>query len=679
MDFSAGKWIWADDNTVKCDRVIFRRAFTLEKPPKNVRVGACARDEFSLFVNGKPIALGQSGCVEFDISKYLLKGENVIGFDCLYYGERANGYEPPQTSGLIVACPDLDIYSDSAFTVLRPFYKDDGEPKPSGRFRGFNSYTDGSRGELGGVFEAGFGSTLFAPASEYGVGEVIPENDVTNCVYDGVIKVKKMTKTTEGVTNTYVFDIGSERIFYPVIELTAMGTERVELKSDRYIVADSWGSSGAVTGVRGLYVCRNGTQEYVSPMPFRGSALVIVAPATVSVRTVDLRVMSYPARRVLDFDGDSLIKTLIDKCDNTMRACMDGGVLDNSDRDRGCDLLALSNFTRAALYAYDDSILPLVRDAIIKATAGEDAELKNNPLSPFACENVTSSLLFCSEFGAVASYYNRTADIEFVKSVYEKLCNYLLLWEFSDGKLVPRGEEKFADSGYNVDDELIETCLYYSAAEFLCKIASEAGIERYYDELSQRASAIEDNFESEYYKGGYYSSSSVCDERANAFVVLTGLSSVHAPKLRDALCSCNNASPAYEGFVIEALGRAGFASDAKDRLIRRYLGFIESESSVLPEYFFRLGSGCSTLSVSALSAAVEGVLGVHYVSAGRIEVKLPRLASEYRVELPAGNGTLKLALKKDFAVLDNSTGEEIAVSGGDANTAGKGKTKIQLN
>lgn len=49
MDFSESKWIWADDNTVKRDRVIFRRAFTLEKPPKSAILDVCVFDRANIF------------------------------------------------------------------------------------------------------------------------------------------------------------------------------------------------------------------------------------------------------------------------------------------------------------------------------------------------------------------------------------------------------------------------------------------------------------------------------------------------------------------------------------------------------------------------------------------------------------------------------------------------------
>ncbi|WP_251614512.1 hypothetical protein [Pumilibacter muris] len=683
MDFSSSKWIWVSnetgDNTKKCDRVIFRRAFSLEKVPKSATVFACARDTFSIYVNGKPVALGIRGCAGYDVAKYLVKGDNVLGFECLYYGIEANNYCPPETSGFIAACPELQIYSDASFSACRPYSQDAGEPRPSGRFFGFDSYTDGSRGELGGVFSSEYGSTLFAPATEFEQGGEIEGSAPINCEYDGVIKVKKMSKTTEGVTNTYVCDAGGEKIFVPVLELSAMGTEKVEIRSNRYCTPDAWGKSGSCNGVRGIYVCRNGVQKYTSPFPLSGSELIIIAPATVNVKTVDLHVSSYPARRVLELSGNASVKKLIDKCDNTMRACMDGGILNNSDRDRGCDLFALSNFVRSAIFMYDDSVLPLIKHAIQVATENDGDMLVNNALSPLACENPVSSLMFCSRLGALASYYYRTADIELVKNLHGKIGGYLQLWEFEETRLVPRGKEFGADAGYNTDCELIETCLYYSAAKFLLETAADAGADDYVETLESRIKLIEENFCEQYYKGGYFSSGEVCDERANALAVLCGLAGENAKNAKDALRSCENASPAFEGFVIEALGAIGESEEAEKRMLSRFGEFTESESPALPEYFFYAGSACSSLSVSPVSAYVSGVMGLRYTGARKMELIASKREDEWRFEVPAGSGVVRASYKKDSLTVENSAGFDIAASCGNASaTAGKGKTKLQV-
>ncbi len=681
MDFSSSKWIWVSnehgDNTKKCDRVIFRRTFSLEKVPKSATVFACARDTFSMYVNGKPVALGIRGCAGYDVAKHLAKGDNVLGFECLYYGNEANNYRPPATSGFIAACPELQIFSDASFSAYRPYSQDAGEPRPSGRFFGFDSYTDGGRGELGGVFSPEYGSTLFAPATELAAGGELPEAAPVNCEYEGIIKVKKMSKTTEGVTNTFVCDAGGEKIFYPVLELSAMGTEKVEIRSNRYGAPNSWGESGVLNGVRGIYVCRNGVQKYTSPLPLSGSELIIIAPATVTLKTVDLHVVSYPARRVLELSGNPSVKKLIDKCDNTMRACMDGGMLDNSDRDRGCNLFALSNFVRSALCMYDDSVLPLINHAIIKATENEGDVFLDNACSPFENENPVSSLLFCSRLGALAAYYDRTADVELIKRLHGKISGYLQLWEFEEARLVPRGEVLKTDAGYNVDEELIETCLYYSAAKLLSETAVEAGENDYGEALDGRIKLIEENFTQQYYKGGYFSSGQVCDERANALAVLCGLAGENAKNVKDALRSCRNASPAFEGFVLEALGLLGESEEAEKRMLSRYADFIDSDSPALPEYFFYAGSACSTLSVSPVSAYVSGVMGLRYTGAQKIEFAVPARADEWKIEIPAGDGVIKALCKKDAVTLENSAGFDIiAVRGKTSVTAGKGKTKL---
>lgn len=674
-DFTKSVWIWADDNVQTCDRVLFRRTFTLEKPPKRADVSFCARDTASVYINGKPIALGVTGVVTFDVAKYLAKGENVLGFDCLYYGHAANGYEPPATSGLIVASEALGIFSDTQFTAYRPYRIDDGEPHPSGRFFGCNVYTDGSRGELGGVFETAYGSTLFAPATAYEAGTESSESAPVNRVYDGEIKVRKMTKTVEGVTVTYVCDLGGEKTFYPVIELVAMGTERVEVKSDRYISHGAWGEDEVTYGTRGTYVCRNGVQEYACPIPLYGSALIIVAPATVNIRTVDLRVTSYPVRRVLQTDGDARTETLLDKCDNTMRACLDGGVLDNDDRDRGCDLLALSVFARAATLCYDDSVSGVLRHALL--TVAEHGVLADYAGGPRERENAATALLFCSRFGAPAAYYYRTGDEETIKALYPLLFAFVSRWSVQEGRAFPPedAQQRRADAGYNVDEELIETCLYYSAAQFLRETAEIAGAE-YSEELSLAVAEIEENFARNYRKDDCFSSGAVCDERANALAVLCSLAGEDAAVTKDVLLSCHNASPAFEGFVIEALGAVAGANAARERLLRRFQSCIDGDGAVMPEYFFHDGSACSTLSVTPVAAYVCGVAGIKYTGVRKLTVALPSETKDMRLELPAGEGSIKLVVKNGNITVENTSGSEIDIlHDGEIETLAKGKWK----
>lgn len=673
VDFSQSKWIWAEGNETLCDRAVFRRTFSLEKTPKTARVCICARDRVSLYVNGRPVALGVQGCAAYDVAKYLCKGDNVLGFDCLYYGRVANGYVPPATSGLIVASDDLQIYSDKSFSAFRPY----AEPSdtPTGRYFGFDSYVDGGRGELGEVFETSFGSTLFVPATEYGRGGEQEEGAPVNGTYDGTLKVKKMTKTVEGVTCTYVYDIGTETAFYPVLELAAMGTEKVELKSDRYRTPDRAGSNEIVTGVRATYVCRNGTQSYFCPVPLYGSALVITAPATVNIRTADLRVVRYPMSRVLRVEHSDGVQTLLDKCDNTMRACTDGGIFDNSDRDRGTDLFALSVYARAAVYTYGDELMPLLGYEIRRAAES----LCNYAGTPWAEERPIASLLFCSRLGAVAAYYNRTGDTELLTAVYERMCAYVLAWEADDRLLLRTPAGQAADAGFNIDPELIETCLYYSAADFLANAAEEAQCFTYAGELKRRAAALRDTFDTRYYRGGYYSSGTVCDERAVALAVLTGLAAAHEDGLRDALCACHNASPAYEGFVVEALGKLGKPTDAEARLLRRFAGAIQSESPVLREYFFRDGSACSSLAVGAAPAFISGVAGISYTGKQKLRVRLCASSPDCRTEIPAGSGTLKVSVKRGEAVVENGTGLPVSVvTDTQTDEIGKGKSKFSL-
>ena len=135
--FGKSKWIWAKDATKKDSNIILRRVFSFaDKPPARAFCRAAADTHYYLYVNGAAVVWegglnrGKTAYYdEFDIAKYLVKGNNLITVYCRYFGNDGRDLTTSGRAGFIFECNDLNIYSDDSFTVYEnPAYK---KPSPS--------------------------------------------------------------------------------------------------------------------------------------------------------------------------------------------------------------------------------------------------------------------------------------------------------------------------------------------------------------------------------------------------------------------------------------------------------------------------------------------------------------------------------------------------------------------
>ena len=94
--FGKSKWIWAADATKKNSNIILRRTFSFgqDRPPSRAVCRAACETHYYMFVNGNAVVwegglnrTAKSAYYdEFDIGKYLVKGDNVIVVHCSYFG-----------------------------------------------------------------------------------------------------------------------------------------------------------------------------------------------------------------------------------------------------------------------------------------------------------------------------------------------------------------------------------------------------------------------------------------------------------------------------------------------------------------------------------------------------------------------------------------------------------------
>lgn len=125
----------------------------------------------------------------------------------------------------------------------------------------------------------------------------------------------------------------------------------------------------------------------------------------------------------------------------------------------------------------------------------------------------------------IAEYVNLTGDDTVMAAAFEPVVRYLMLWDMDDtGRLLPRkGNWRWFDHLFNVDDTVLEHALYYSALGFAQRMAAYTGCTAYDDWLEQRREGIRTAFARDFWKGRYFTSGSHADDRANAIAVLAGL------------------------------------------------------------------------------------------------------------------------------------------------------------
>ncbi len=199
--------------------------------------------------------------------------------------------------------------------------------------------------------------------------------------------------------------------------------------------------------------------------------------------------------------------------------------MDCPDRERGQWIGDVSVQAPQVFFVFDEKAKKLLKKSIldfIRLRKG-DVLVGNVPGEHFS-ELPSQSLVAISEFGLLAEYYNYSLDPEIPELVLEPIVNYLKLWRIDEkGLLVGReGNWRWFDHLWNVDEDVLENCLYVSACKFALRMAELCGNHEHDAFLKQRSESLTALIEENFWKGQYYSSRDFVDDRANAIAVLSG-------------------------------------------------------------------------------------------------------------------------------------------------------------
>ncbi len=729
--FENCKWIWADKNDLKNDWVIFRRKFTLEKPPKSAIVRIAVSDKYNLYVNGKLVVFdggleresthGNGYYDEFDAGEFLTKGDNVFAVQCHYLGTGGGNSIASAPAGLIFECPELSIVSDKEFTVYRSSaYSDTATDKPSGLYAAYNLRYDVTKeGQIDGVYDAAYGANIFEPATEYApyggepYGNLV-QRPIPMFAFTPSRKVKKVWRESVGEYDLVTAELGEYCSFAPIVDVTASsGQAEIEIYSDRYECLDTGSTvSERYLNQRIEYVCKEGAQTFSSPIFLSGSQIIVKLPQNVKLNGVSYIKTGY------DFSGENQsgnsggfacgiedLEVLGDKAVVTLENCMRGTFYSTPERDRAMFPGNLSAMAWLCAYTMTDEAQLLVKKCIDDYIEFSRASVLYGCVPGISPIEVPSqNLIALSERGFIAAYYDRTGDAETLKKCVKPMAEYLMLFERgADGLIVSRkGDKQWFDNGENIDAKLIENAAYYSALKFLKYACEKAELKVCDGFIKERMREISEAFES-FYKGAGYTSKGFFDDRANAWAVISGLAKPeHYPQLTKLLAGTFNASPYMENYVIDALMYMGAVKEAVMRMRCRYFAMSDADYPTLPEDFFtgaslyceaKDGAGnlynpsgalCYGSTGGVVNNLYKYLAGVTYRGGNRVEIRPNVVLSgplSYTVTVNGGeiSGTYKKSRDKCEIIINNrSEVEAVVIKGNEEIKLKAGKNKLQF-
>lgn len=602
--FSLAKWIWPENNFQKNQRANFFFEADITVLPEKVNIMIGCETKYRMFVNQKPVVLdgglfreSKPGCGwydEVDIRDSLNAGHNEISVQVWYYGNggRNNSFCPKP--GLILSCPELNIYTNvrTMCYIDNAYYTTD-KSIPSYLYGGDNTAYNGQirefslcprKDEARNAVEIGnYGDAPW--------GELI-KREVPQLFFTDRIPCKYTRQQDK-----YIVKLPYAMHFSPYIKLEASGGEIVDIRSDRYVVKGGPGDSNEYNGHRAEYICRPGMQEFEMFDWIFGETIEFTVPDNVRVTELGYRESGYNSKVTSTFwCNDEDVNTLFEKCARTLKVCMRENYMDCPDRERGQWIGDVSVQAPQVVYLLDKNGLLLLRKAIcdfINLRKG-DRLVGNVPGDNFS-ELPSQSLNAISHLGMIATYYEATGDKSILELAFEPAIRYLMLWQTdSDGVVLPRrGDWEWYDHLYNQDKEILNICWYYSALRFAVTMAEELNNHNYDEFITGRKSAIEQVFEKRYWNSTekYFTSGSVADDRANAMAVLSGLCSEDKySDIRYLLMSVFNSSTYMENYVLIALCEMNCKEDAIKRMMCRYQPLIRSKNSTLWEDFFHTGT-----------------------------------------------------------------------------------------
>ena len=604
--FENAKWIWYGDKSEKGQHVNFFFGVTVEDDKDNVIFNIACETKYYLHINNKLVVFdgglfreSVKGCGYYDsidITRYIHSGYNDFAIEVIYYGNGGRNNSFCKSAGLIFECKELNLFSDErVLAESDKAYVSPSSKEPTFLYGGNHTAFDA---QVHPFFEhpiktddASF-ATVLGSIGDEPWGEMLPR-PIPLIDFDD-ITVASFTADD----NVYKVRLPYAMHFSPYFRINAKIGTQVTVYSDRYRVNGGPGDDhNTYYGHRAEYYCCDGEQEFELRDWLFGEEIIFNVQGDAEIIRLGYRESQYPASVTTTFKSDDpFVNKVFEKAVRTLKVCMRENFMDCPDRERGQWIGDVSVQAPQVVYLLDGNGMLLLKKAIydfINLRKG-DVLVGNVPGDNF-CELPSQSLNAISKYGMIATYYEATEDISVLKLAFEPAIRYLMLWDTDDDGVVLRrvGGWEWYDHLYNVDNELLNVCWYYSALEFAQRMADVLENHNYDEFISNRMKAIEECFVKRYWneKWKCFASGDFVDDRANAMAVLSGLCDKERyPYIKLILESVFNSTTYMENYVLCALCEMGYKESAFKRMMCRYQPLINSPNSTLWEDFFRLGT-----------------------------------------------------------------------------------------
>lgn len=682
--FGKSKWIWAADAVKKNSNIILRRlvSFGQNKPPQRALCRAACNTHYYLYINGNAVVweggLNRSNergyYDEFDIAPFLSKGDNVIVVFCQYFGNEGTDLVCAKRAGFIFECNDLEVYSDSSFTVYEnPAYK---MPRLTNcRYAGYGVLYDAAlEGPIQNVYDPSFNISQFVPATEH---DVYPDDE------NGVLtsrpfplpkfsaqpvsgKIKRVTDQFNG--DTYIVSLPRYMRVTPYMEVAGNGQEKITITTDRTQCMGGFADEMSTYVSHSVeYITKPTLNIYDGMLPMTGNTLIFSMPRSVKVMKLGYREIRYAPDPTCIYQSDEFSETIFQKGLNTLFACMGSTLMDTPERERTMWLGDAGIMARAAYLASSGgaAFVKKTIDDILEYARG--GTLYSCVPGNLAVDIPAQGLVALSEYGIFGAYYNYVGDLDLFRANFEAMCNYLLDWGMTENGVEPReGTLRFYDNLYNTDMQLLENALYYNACKFMREVGERIGYHDFDENFEDIMGNIADYIESTWDGHGYNSDGGNYDDRANAFIVLSGL----VPDERKAamsrlLSAVVNASPYMEWAVLQALCELGRRDLARARFESRYALAAKSDSTTLGEDFNGYGTSCQGYQSATVFEAIELFGGIKVMRGASAITITPDFTAQkdFRAKIELVSGRLEVRYKyspvKSDIIVENGTSAKV--------------------
>ena len=672
--------------------ICFRKTLNLKDNPENAMVKIACDSKYWLWINGElAIFEGQlkRGPTPEDtyydtlnISPFLKKGENTVAVLVWYFGKHGFSHNNSGKAGLIFDA-DIDgnrFISDSTWKVkLHPAYGKTGEPHPNFRLPEQNIHFDASN-DIDGWTDAGYDASDWQNAQEFGIPPASPWNNlvarpILQWKNSGLKAYEEVNVITDPETGRkYVAKLPANIQATPYMKIKASAGIKIEIKTDNYIVGNSY-------GLRTEYITKEGTQEFESLSWINGHEMIYNIPQGIEVIELKYRETGYNAEFTGSFVcDDEKLNTLYKKAVRTLYVTMRDNYMDCPDRERAQWWGDAVNEIGEAFYVFDAENGPkLAKKAMYELMLWqrEDStiyspvpsgrvvdveEFKRNPREGYYDRELPRQMLASIGWYGFWTYYLYSGDQKTIEDLYPQVKKYLGVWKIGDDGLVihrPGGWD-WTDWGENKDVPVIENAFFYLALKAGAEMAKLTDHYSDIQEYTQKMKSIEENFNTRFWTGNKYHSpdhTGETDDRANAMAVVAGLAKKeYYPAIQEVLKSEFHASPYMEKYVGEALFLMEVPHQAVERIKTRYMEQIESHITTLWEGWDLSMKGWTynhAWSGGPLTLLCQYAAGVTPATPGfDIFSVLPQMGPletiDIKVPVPGGHVTLNLINKSNI-------------------------------